>query len=145
MKVNFKRLNDLAKMPYRGSNSAAGYDMYAATSYNITIEPHNTIFVGTGIAMEIPEGYFGAVYARSGLACKRNLRPENCVGIIDSDYRGEIVVALHNDSELNQTIEAGERIAQLIIQPYLEIEFDEVNELDDTERGEGGFGHSGRK
>jgi len=99
--------------------------------------------IGTGIAMEIPEGYFGAIFARSGLATKRGLRPANCVGVVDSDYRGEIIVALHNDTEFPQEVSEGERIAQIVIIPYLPVDFTEVDNLSSTVRGEGGFGSTG--
>lgn len=143
MNVDIKLLNDLAKIPTRGSEQAAGYDLYAASSYSIEIQPHQTIKVGTGISVAIPDGYFGAIYARSGLATKQGLRPANCVGVIDSDYRGELIVALHNDTDVPQWILSGDRIAQLVIQPYLNINFNEVDELDNTERGNGGFGSTG--
>ena len=101
--------------------------------------------IGTGLAVEIPEGYFGAIFARSGLASKEGLRPANCVGVVDSDYRGEVKVALHNDTNELRTVQHGERIAQLVIMPYLPVEFNLVNELTDTDRGEGGFGSTGKK
>ena len=142
--MNIKLLNNNAKIPTRGSAAAAGYDLYAASDSSIKIYPHDTIKVDTGIAIEIPEGYFGGIYARSGLATKRGLRPANCVGIIDSDYRGPIIVALHNDTTEVQIIETGDRIAQLIIQPYLNIDFNVVDELSDTERGNSGFGSTGK-
>lgn len=144
MNVRFKRLNDLAKVPTRGSEKAAGYDLYAATSYNIEIAPHKTIMVGTGLAFEIPDGYFGGLVARSGIATKRGLRVCQGLAVVDSDYRGEVFVPIHNDSDLPQILEAGERMAQLVIMPYLPVEFEEVKELDDTERGAGGFGSSGK-
>lgn len=143
MNVEFKRLNNLARIPTRGSKYAAGYDLYAATDYKIEIQPHQTVKIGTGIAVAIPEGNFGGIFARSGLALKKGLAPANKVGIIDADYRGELIVALHNDSDEVQTIEEGSRIAQLIIIPFVSVEFQEVDELDDTERGEGGFGSTG--
>ena len=143
MDINIKLLNEFAKVPTRGSAQAAGYDLYAATNYDIEIQPHSTVKVDTGIAIEIPEDYFGAIYARSGLATKQGLRPANAVGIIDSDYRGPIIVALHNDTIHTQKIKAGDRIAQLIIQPYLNVDFNIVDELSDTERGNGGFGSTG--
>lgn len=147
MKVKFKRLNEGAITPTRGSASAAGYDLYAVTvgGYeSFAIQAHTTVKVNTGLAMEIPEGYFGAIYARSGLATKQGLRPANCVGVVDSDYRGEIIVALHNDGDLPQTITSGERVAQLVIMPYLPVEFEEVDNLNDTNRGSGGFGSTGK-
>ena len=143
MDINIKLLNEFTKVPTHGSAVAAGYYLYAATNYDIEIQPHSTIKIGTGIAIEIPEGYFGGIYARSGLATKSGLRPANCVGVIDSDYRGEIIVALHNDTMYTQKVNAGDRIAQLIIQPYLNFDFNVVDELTDTDRGEAGFGSTG--
>lgn len=143
MEIQIKFLNLLGKMPKFGSEDAAGVDLYAATSEDIKIEPHTTVKVGTGIAVAIPKGYFGGIYARSGLATKKGLRPANGVGVIDADYRGEIIVALHNDTNEVQTVEAGDRIAQLIIHPYLNISFSVVEELDETVRGTGGFGSTG--
>lgn len=143
--INLRKLNGLAKLPMRGSNEAAGYDLYAATSYIIEVKPHTTVKVGTGLAMEIPDGYFGAIFARSGLATKEGLRPANCVGVIDQDYRGEIIVAIHNDTEATRFINPQERIAQLVITPYLEVDFNEVEKLNTTSRGAGGFGSTGSK
>lgn len=145
MNVKIKKLNENAIIPTRGSEYAAGYDLYACTTKHIVIEPHSTVKVGTGLAIEIPDGYFGAIFARSGIATKRGLRPSNCVGACDSDYRGEYIVALHNDTGVPQTIEPYERIAQLIVMPYLPVEFTEVEELTDTVRGSGGFGSTGVK
>ena len=142
--IKIKKLNNLAKIPSRSSSEAAGYDLYAATDQILDIAPHSTIKVGTGLSFELPEGTFAAIYARSGIATKRGLRPANCVGICDSDYRGEYIVALHNDTDEMQSIEPGERIAQMILLPYIEMKFNEVDELSNTERGEGGFGNSGR-
>lgn len=145
MKVKIKKLYEDAVVPTRGSYQAAGYDLYAHGLPDGTlIRPHDTWMIGTGIAMEIPDGYFGGIYARSGLATKKGLRPANCVGVVDADFRGEIKVAVHNDSDQRQEIQNGDRIAQLIIQPYLNVEFDEADKLSDTERGSGGFGHSGQ-
>ena len=144
MNIKIKKLNNLAKMPSRGSSDAAGYDLYAATDQILDIAPHSTIKVGTGLSFELPEGTFAAIYARSGIATKRGLRPANCTGICDSDYRGEYIVALHNDTDEWRSIGPGERIAQMILLPYIEMKFNEVDELSDTERGEGGFGNSGR-
>jgi dUTP pyrophosphatase len=144
MKIKIKRLRDTAVVPTRESSSAAGYDLYADIAEPVTIQPHETAKIGTGIAMEIPEGYFGGVAARSGLSSKEGLRPANCYGIVDSDYRGEIIVALHNDSETARVVTPQERIGQIIIQPYLNVEFDEADELSDTERGTGGFGSTGK-
>lgn len=141
--MDIKLLSNLATIPTRGSDSAAGYDLYAANSQILTIHPHQTIKVPTDIAIAIPDGYFGAIFARSGLATKSGLRPANCVGVIDSDYRGNIIVALHNDTAVPRVIDIKERIAQLVIMPYETVEFNVVDELDDTERGEGGFGSTG--
>lgn len=144
--INIQLLNDLAKIPTRGSEEAAGWDLYAATDEKITIEPHQTVQIGTGLAMEIPLYSFGAIFARSGLATKKGLRPANAVGVIDSDYRGEILIALHNDSDLPQTIAPQERIAQLVIIPYVQIEgWNEVDGLTVTERGDQGFGSTGEQ
>lgn len=142
--IKVKKLNEFAKLPTRGSKYAAGYDLYAAIKERVGIRSHETIKIGTGLSFELPEGTFAAIYARSGIATKRGLRPANCVGICDSDYRGEYIVALHNDTEEPQFIEPGERIAQMILLPYIEMKFNEVEELSNTERGEGGFGDSGR-
>ncbi len=144
MKVNVKKLTASATMPTRGSLAAAGYDLYADVKENVKIAPHATEKIGTGLAMEIPDDYFGGIYARSGIATKEGLRPANCVGVVDSDYRGEIIVALHNDSEVERTVTPGERIAQIIIQPYLSVEFEEASELTESERGAGGFGSTGK-
>lgn len=143
--VNIKLLNDLAKVPTRGSKFAAGYDLYAATDYTIDIAPHSTVKIDTGIAVELPKGTFGAIFARSGLATKRGLRPANCVGVVDSDYRGAVIVALHNDTDELMSVEPGERVAQLIVMPFIPADFTVVDELSDTERGEGGFGSTGTK
>jgi dUTP pyrophosphatase len=144
MNMNIKLLNENAKIPTRGSEYSAGYDLYAAIDKPLIIPVGETRKVDTGVAIECPIGYFGAIYARSGLATKRGLRPANCVGVADSDYRGGVVVALHNDSLEPQTIEPGERIAQLIISPYLNVDLEVVDELSDTVRGASGFGDSGR-
>lgn len=145
MEVRFKKLNDLAKIPTRGSKFSAGYDLYAATDYDIQIPPHSTVKIGTGLAMDFPVGWFGAIFARSGIATKRGLRPANCVPVIDCDYRGEWLIPIHNDSNETKTVQAGERIAQLILLPYQDIDFKEVDELSDTDRGSSGFGSSGEK
>lgn len=145
MNIKIKKLNDKAIIPTRGSEYAAGYDLYSCSDKAITIEPHSTTMIGTGLAIEIPHGYFGAIFARSGIATKRGLRPANCVGICDEDYRGEYIVALHNDTDKPVSIEPHERIAQLVIISYLSVEFEEVNELSGTERGESGFGSTGVK
>ena len=143
--MNIKKLTSTAIIPTRGSEKAAGYDLYADTNSVVEIKPHKTKKINTGIAIMIPNGYYGAIVARSGLSTKKGLRPANCTGIIDSDYRGDIIVALHNDSDEVQTIEPHERIAQLVICPFLSVEFNEVDELDETERGENGFGSTGTK
>ena len=145
MKVNIKKLNENAILPTYGSQCAAGADLYALCDDTVEIEAGQTVLVHTGIAMQIPDGYVGLIYARSGLATKRGLAPANKVGVIDSDYRGEIMVALHNHSNKTQQIENGERIAQMVIAPYLTAEFCEAEALDDTARGEGGFGSTGKK
>jgi len=142
--IKIKKLSDTAKIPTRGSEEAAGYDLYADIKQPLWIHPHTTEAVGTGVAVELPKGVFGAIVARSGLARKQGLRPANCVGICDSDYRGEYIVALHNDSVTPQQIKPGDRIAQLIIVPFLEANFIESEELSETERGDGGFGHTGK-
>ena len=144
MRIQIKKLNDQAIIPTRGSRQAAGYDLYACADKSVVIPPHGTVKVGTGISMSIPEGYFGAVYARSGLSAKQGLRPANCVGVVDSDYRGELIVALHNDTNTEKTIEKNERIAQFVVMPYLSVEFQVTDELDHTERGSGGFGSTGK-
>jgi len=144
MRIKIKKLTETAVIPTRGSEHAAGYDLYADIQEPVVIKPHQTVKIGTGLAVEIPEGYFGAIFARSGLAAKQSLRPANCVGVCDSDYRGEYMVALHNDSDAEQVIRAKDRIAQLVVMPYLAVEFDEVEELEKTERGTGGFGSTGK-
>lgn len=142
-KVKIHLLNSKAKTPVRGSKYSAGYDLYSICDEMITIGPHETVKMNTGITLEIPEGYFGAIFARSGISTKRGLRPANCTGVVDSDYRGEIIVALHNDTDQLQFVEPGERIAQLVIVPYLNVEFEESNILSNTERGDNGFGSTG--
>lgn len=143
--VGFRKLNERAVTPTYGSAYAAGADLYACTGEDIVIPPHATVLVHTGIAMEIPEGLVGLIYARSGLASKRDLAPANKVGVIDSDYRGEIMVALHNHGELEQRVAGGERIAQLVLTPYVTAVFEQKEELSDTVRGAGGFGSTGTK
>lgn len=171
MHIRVKKLDPNAKLPTRGTSKSAGYDLYALEKAEV--KPGETVFIHTGLAMEIPEGYFGAIYARSGLACKHNLRPANCVGVIDEDFRGEICVALVNDTESvimshhvlqrldsgfetvenrpaentegTYTIAAGERVAQIVIQSREDVIFDVSDELDDSDRGEGGFGSTGSK
>lgn len=145
VQIKLKKLSDTAKIPTRGSEYAAGYDLYADIAEDVTIQPHTTAKIGTGLSIEIPDGYFGAVFARSGLASKQGLRPANCVGVCDSDYRGEYIVALHNDSDTERVVNPGDRIAQLVIMPYLAVDFTEVSSLSDTQRGAGGFGSTGAR
>ncbi|MBE5959273.1 MAG: dUTP diphosphatase [Lachnospiraceae bacterium] len=145
VKVNIKKLNPEAIIPTYGSDMAAGADLYACMGQDTVIAPGETVFVKTGVALEVPEGYAGLIYARSGLACKQGLAPANKVGVVDADYRGEIIVALHNHSNEPKTVVDKERIAQFVITPFLTADFNEVEELDDTERGEKGFGSTGRK
>lgn len=145
MRVEVKKLSETAVLPVRGSEQAAGYDLCADIESTVTIRPGETAKIGTGLAFAIPQGYFGGIFARSGLSTKKGLRPANCTGVVDSDYRGSVIVALHNDSTEEQTIEPGERIAQMILIPYLAAEFEPVAELDETARGEGGFGSTGTK
>ncbi len=142
--MNIKKMNDQAIVPTYGSVASAGADLYACEDTPVTILPAETKLIHTGIAMEIPEGLVGLVYARSGLASKRGLAPANKVGVIDSDYRGEIMVALHNHGTEPQTVEAGERIAQIVFAPYMAADFTVVDELNDTARGVGGFGSTGK-
>ena len=144
MKINIKKLTETAITPERGSAYAAGYDLFADIQEDIVIEPHKTFLVPTGLVMEIPEGYWGGIFARSGLAAKEGLRPANCVGVIDADYRGEIKVALHNDCDMARKITVGQKVAQMVIVPFLTVEFEEVAELNDTVRGAGGFGSTGK-
>lgn len=141
--VPVKRLSPDAKLPTYGSQDAAGADLYACLQEPVSIAPGATAWISTGIALEVPKGCAGLIYARSGLACKRGLAPANKVGVVDSDYRGEVVVVLHNHSDLPQTIQPGERIAQLIITPVLTPAYEEVTELSSSERGAGGFGSTG--
>lgn len=144
MTAKFTKLYPDAQVPTRGSSSAAGYDLYAYPFEDkVEIGPGETVKVGTGLTIQPPHGYFGAIFARSGLATKHGLRPANCVGCCDEDYTGEYVVALHNDSDNIQFVRRGERIAQLVFLPYLDVEFEEVKALDKTERGSGGFGSTG--
>ncbi len=142
--VNIKKTDERAILPTYGSAFSAGADLYSCSD-TVEIAAGETTLIHTGIAIELPEGYAGLVYARSGLASKRGLAPANKVGVIDCDYRGEIMVALHNHGNTAQTVERGERIAQLVITPYLTAVFKETDTLSDTVRGEGGFGSTGRK
>lgn len=145
IKLRFIKLREQAKTPAYGTEFAAGADLYACLDKPLTIAAGKTEFVPTGLAMEIPAGTAGLIYARSGLACKRGVAPANKVGVIDSDYRGEIIVALHNHSDGDITLESGERVAQMIITPYFHAEYEEAEELDDTARGAGGFGSTGAR
>ena len=142
--VNIKKLVPNAIIPTYGSEYSAGADLYACIDNAIVIEPNETKFINTGISLEVPIGYAGLIYARSGLACKKGLAPANKVGVIDADYRGEIMIALHNHSNEPRLIEPEERIAQLVITPYITATFCEVSELNDTIRGQGGFGSTGK-
>jgi dUTP pyrophosphatase len=142
--VYTKKTKENATLPTRGSAEAAGYDLYATLDVDeLAIAPHTTEKIDTGLAIELPSGTFGAIFARSGLASKKGLRPSNCIGVIDSDYRGSVIVALHNDTDSPQSIKNGERIAQLIVLPYIAVTFEETDTLISTERGEGGFGSTG--
>ena len=144
MKIAVKKLRENAIMPTFGSPGAAGADLYACLASPVTVASGETAFIPTGLAMELPVGYVGLVYARSGLACKRGLAPANKVGVIDSDYRGEFIVALHNHGTESQTVASGERIAQLVVTPILMPEYVETDSLSATQRGEGGFGSTGK-
>lgn len=142
--INVKKADENAKLPTRGSEYAAGYDLYAHMDVDeLLIQPGETVKIGTGICIGVPVGYFGGIFARSGIASKKGLRPANCTGVVDSDYTGEVIVALHNDSNDFQTVTNGERIAQLVVIPFLPVEFTEVDELDETDRGSDGFGSTG--
>lgn len=142
--IKYTKLKVGAKTPTAGSKYSAGYDLYACIDDNkIAIFPHTTEKIGTGLAIQPPTGYFGAIFARSGLATKQGLRPSNCTGVCDEDYTGEYIVALHNDTDEIRYVHSGDRIAQLVFLPYLSVVFDEVDALDETERGSGGFGSTG--
>lgn len=145
MKVNVKKLNENAVLPSYGSEFAAGADLYACVESEVVINPHETVLIPTGIALELPQGYAGLIYARSGLATKKGLAPANKVGVVDCDYRGEVKVALHNHSQTVQTVAPKERVAQLVITPYLTAQFVVADELSETVRGGGGFGSTGEK
>ena len=142
--IRVKKLKETAVLPTYGSLEAAGADLYACLDTPITVHPGESVFIPTGLAMEIPQGYAGLIYARSGLACKRGLAPANKVGVVDSDYRGEFMIVLHNHGNMAQTIQHGERIAQLVITPVYTPGFVEVDDLTDTERAAGGFGSTGK-
>ena len=143
-KIDFKKLHKNAHSPTYGTEYAAGADLYACLEEPVCVAAGKTEFIPTGIAMSIPEGLVGLIYARSGMACKKGLAPANKVGVIDSDYRGDIMVALHNHSTQDIVVENEERVAQMVIAPYLYAVYEEVNELDETVRGEGGFGSTGK-
>lgn len=143
--VSVKRLDPRAKLPAYGSADAAGADLYAVTDGPVSVAPGGTVLIRTGLALAIPRGYVGLVYARSGLATRQGLAPANKVGVIDADYRGELMVSLHNHSAEARTVETGDRIAQLVIAPYLTADFQPADDLDDTARGAGGFGSTGTK
>lgn len=145
MQVRIKKLNEKAVVPTYGSQFSAGADLYACEEDTVTIEPHKTVLVHTGLSFEIPEGFAGLIYARSGLASKKGLAPANKVGVIDADYRGEVMVSLHNHTDIPQTVEPFERVAQMVIAPFLKADFTVAAELSDTIRGEGGFGSTGTK
>lgn len=143
IEVKIKKLKENAILPTKGSEKSAGYDLHACIDKSIFIKPHETMKIGTGLSIELPDGTFGAIFSRSGIATKRGLAPANKVGVCDSDYRGEYIVALHNHTDKTQWVDPGERIAQLIVMPYLDVYFNEAYELDDTKRGGGGFGSTG--
>lgn len=148
MNIKVKRMSEEAKLPTRGSEKAAAYDVYACLpdkNAPVTIMPHQTMLIGTGLRMAPPEGFYVGVYARSGLSSKEGLRPANCVGVIDEDYRGEYLVAVHNDSEVTRSVRHGNRIAQILLQKRYDMDFEEVDELDTTGRGVGGFGSTGKQ
>ena len=142
--IKFKKLTPTAQVPTRGSKYAAGYDLSADIGSNVIIAPHTTIKIGTGLAVELPENTFGAIYARSGIASKEGLRPANCTGVVDCDYRGEIIVALHNHGNAAQTVDNGERVAQFVITPVLTPAYVVADSLSDTARNQGGFGSTGK-
>lgn len=142
--AKYVKLKPNAHVPTQGSCMAAGYDLYACIPESITVDPFATAQIGTGLAIQPPVGYFGAIFARSGLATKQSLRPANCVGVCDEDYTGEYIVALHNDSYVTRTIQNGDRIAQLVFLPYVNVEWEEAEELEETTRGDGGFGSTGQ-
>ena len=143
--IRIKKLSEKATIPTYGSEFSAGADLYALVEGTLTIKPHETVLVHTGLSMEIPEGFGGFIFARSGLASKKGLAPANKVGVVDADYRGEIMVALHNHSELPVEISDGERIAQIVFLPFLSAKFIESETLSETVRGKGGFGSTGTK
>lgn len=143
--LHIKKLDEKAIIPKYGTEYSAGFDLYSVSDEEIIIKAHETVLVKTGLAMEIPVGYAGFIFARSGLATKKGLAPANKVGVVDADYRGEVMVALHNHTNEDKMIDAHERIAQMVIMPFASVNFIEVDELSDTERGSGGFGSTGTK
>ncbi len=144
MVIHLKKLKENALLPTRGSAFAAGYDLHACLEEDIIVHPGKTVKIGTGLAVAVPEGFFGAVFARSGLAAKEGLRPANCVGVCDSDYRGEYIIALHNDGDVPRTVSPGDRIAQMVVLPCQSVDFEEAEALPETARGAGGFGSTGK-
>lgn len=142
--LQVKKLKENAKLPQRGSDYAAGYDLFACVDKTVVVPSHSTVKIGTGLSFALPSGVFGAIFARSGLSTKNGLRPANCVGVCDEDYRGEYIVALHNDSDYEQYINPNDKIAQLVVLPYFELNFYEVEKLSETSRGDGGFGSTGK-
>lgn len=145
MNVKIKKLDERAVIPTYGTEYSAGADLYAVCDGEVTINPQETVLIHTGLSVEIPQGYAGLIYARSGLASKKGLAPANKVGVVDADYRGEVMVALHNHGNTAQTVASGERVAQLVVTPFLKVDFTLSDELTDTERGSGGFGSTGNK
>ena len=145
MELRIKKLDERAITPTYGTEYSAGADLYALADADITIPAGKTVLIHTGLSLEIPEGYAGLIFARSGIATKRGLAPANKVGVIDADYRGECMVSLHNHSDKDEVIASGERVAQLVIVPFLKAEFVECDELSETVRGSGGFGSTGKK
>lgn len=145
MNIKFKKIDPRATVPTYGSDYAAGADLRVILDSPIIIEPNETVFLRTGIAVAIPEGYVGLIYARSGISCKRGLAPANKTGVIDSDFRGEIMVAIHNHGTVEQTIEPDERVAQMVITPFVHCDYEETNELDSTKRNNGAFGSTGTR
>ena len=143
--LKIKKLRPGARIPSQGSAQSAGYDLYACLEESVVIAPGETKGIGTGLSMALPEGWFAGIFARSGLAVKQGLRPANCVGVCDADYRGEYIVPLFNDSAVPRTVEDGERVAQLILLPCASLSFEETEELPGTDRGAGGFGSTGTK
>ena len=141
--VNIKKLYNDSIIPTKGTEKAGGFDLYAHVVDKVYIPAHSTVKVKTGVALEVPDNAIGGIFPRSGLATKHGLRPANCVGVIDTDYRGEVIVALHNDTDFPKKIECGDRIAQLIFIPILDVKLNEVEELSETKRGDGGFGSTG--